>query len=375
MVNTSIEPSEGRRNPWSAKPVHRILTFSEHGMTEEVVSSFLRSAASYKCQTIFDPFVGSGTVMVEAGKYGFRCIGQDSNPWSLIVSSAKTRRPRIHDDELVELIDGISEWSALVPAPSLHRYHTQSQIEMLGKLRAIVEKEFGQDKNLGLAILGKICVQYSRIRRSPAPKFSRRRTKNPPSSIPCAFTSHMLQALDDLNSTIDEPDVRLIAGDSSKSIPGEVDGILTSPPFANNIDYIRHTQLELLWSGLAKDSLDNGSLRSSQIPACEAAARQWKPGTTKRWILDKIGKVSSQRNYASFLSQYFRAMEEHFLLVREALAWEAWYTVGDSYFAGAHIPTSKMLERLAKESGFRTSLTSIGHRAGGRSLDLLRLRT
>jgi hypothetical protein len=374
VVLIPVEHVQGSRNPWSARPVHRILTFSEHGMTEEVVSSFLRKATAHKCETVFDPFVGSGTVLVEARKCGFRCIGQDANPWSIIVTSAKTRRPRISEDEMLDLIDGINDCNSLVPTSTLRRYHTPGQIDKLGRLRWVVENGLRSDKDLGLTILGKTCVQYSRMRKSPAPRFSHMRAKNSTSRIPTAFASHFLQALDDLDGTIDGHDVRLMIGDSSRSAPDDVDGILTSPPFANNIDYIRHTQLELFWSGLARDSNGNGLLRSSQIPACEAAARQWKQGTTRKWILDRISNVESSRNYATFLSQYFRAMEDHFVVVKDALTWEAWYTIGDSYFAGVHIPTSQMLAKLARECGFTTSIVPLGHRAGGRRLDVLRLK-
>ncbi len=50
-------------NYWATKPIHRILVYTEHGLTPEVVESFFQEVP---CERIFDPFVGSGTVGVEA---------------------------------------------------------------------------------------------------------------------------------------------------------------------------------------------------------------------------------------------------------------------------------------------------------------------
>ncbi len=66
--------------------------------------------------------------------------------------------------------------------------------------------------------------------------------------------------------------------------PRRICGLLTSPPFANNLDYVRHTMLELLWASLARSSEDLGWLRSIEMPACEAAARAWKQETQRPWL-------------------------------------------------------------------------------------------
>lgn len=142
VMNTSVGG-----NPWSTKPVHRILTFPEHGLTEDVAAAFLRKAAASNCRTVYDPFVGSGTVMIEGEKKGLRCIGQDANPWSIVVTSAKTGRPHVSEDELLELTDEVNECSPLLPSTELQKYHSPGQIDMLGRLRRIVDNGLKEDLN------------------------------------------------------------------------------------------------------------------------------------------------------------------------------------------------------------------------------------
>ncbi|RLI79709.1 hypothetical protein DRP04_08895 [Archaeoglobales archaeon] len=361
------------RNPWKEKAVHKILSFCEHGMTERLVSQFLDEFKKEENNVLLDPFVGSGTVLVEALKTCELCIGIDTNPWALIVTKSKTERPHIDEKDFIELFENIKEFEPYIPSERLFKYHTESQLIMLGKIRALIEEL--NDKKLALTVFASIAEKFSKIKKSPAPKF-RKKIRNQSMDIPEEFKRKFLESLNEVKkyneTTVGE--TSLILADSSRWLPKSFDGILTSPPFANNIDYVRHTQLHLLWAGLANDSKELGKLRSLQIPACEASARSWKEKTEKNWIITRVSKINSKRKYSNFLLQYFHSMEKHFELVAEALTWEAWYTIGDSYFAGEYIPTHEFLRRLAEEVGLEAETKQIGYRAGGRRIYLLKLK-
>ena len=154
-------------------------------------------------------------------------------------------------------------------------------------------------------------------------------------------------------------------------------GLLTSPPFANNLDYVRHTMLELLWAGLARDRKDLGWLRGLQVPACEAAARTWRRETRDPWLrhLASMVKGSRARGYRRFLLQYFYAIEQHLGLLAERLEWEAWYTIGDSFLGGAYVPVHGALVRIAERWGLAAEARFIGERfRPGRRLYLVVLK-
>lgn len=360
------------RNPWKNERIHRILVFCEHGMTKQLVNEFFQEFSKSRGNLVLDPFVGSGTVAVEAKKRGIDCVGIDSNPWSLLVTKSKVDKPRLDKKEFLEAYSNIDDYKMLIPSERLKNYHSPTQLEALGKIRSLIN-DFKNDSLL-LTILAKVAEKYSRLRKSPAPRYRKIVCKSSKHKIFEEFKELFLQAYSDLECYGNDGNIDLVLADSSVWLPKAFDGILTSPPFANNIDYIRHTQLHILWAGLAKDSKDLGMLRSLQIPACEASARKWKKKTERKWILDKIFEIRSDRKYHVFLSQYFYYMERHLELVSERLAWEAWYTIGDSIFKGTYIPTHEFLKRIAEDFGLKAELRLLGLRGKGKGLYLIRLR-
>src|SRR5438093_5052180 len=55
--------------------------------------------------TVYDPFLGRGTTMIEAALLGRRAVGCDINPLSLILTAARLRPPTVRDvrDRLANL--------------------------------------------------------------------------------------------------------------------------------------------------------------------------------------------------------------------------------------------------------------------------------
>lgn len=353
------------RNPWKRVPVHRIMVFCEHGMTDQLVSRFMTNFSREGNKTLLDPFVGSGTVIVEGLKVAETCIGIDSNPWALVIVKSKVSKPKLDIRSLDEALENLEEFDPLIPSSRLEKYYSSETLELFGRLRAVVEE---LNDPLSLVIFAKIAEKYSKLRRSPAPKFREVERKVEKMRVVDEFRRALIEAIKDVEtySKHFKGSCDLFLADSSVWLPRKFDGILTSPPFANNVDYIRHTQLQLLWAGIAKGSKDLGRLRSLQIPACEAAARCWKPKIEDERIVRIVSSIDSKRKYSSFLLQYFHAMKKHFELVADGLGWEGWYTVGDSYFANSYIPTHKILKRIADDAGLTTSVELLGARAAKR---------
>ncbi len=365
-------------NPWRSLPPHRSLgVYTEHGLTPTLLREFISSARQAGCIEIYDPFVGSGVVVTYAQETCMASAGADSNPWSLLLSRAKTLPLDWHAlkswaEDARMLVNSLKP---LVPSPRLARYHDAKTLEDLGRLRALVEEAPEEWRPLLLAVLARVAYKWSRLRRTPAPRFREGVTRSA-GSVYADFFRLLGEAVKELESRRFCGPVALFQADSSSWMPRRVCGVVTSPPFANNIDYVRHTMLELLWSGLARSSEDLGRLRSAQVPACEAAARSWKPLSTRPWLVELVSRVGGSRavGFRRFLLQYFRAMETHFSLLSEALEWEAWYTVGDSVLGGAYIPTHELLAKLAEESGLKAQIKPLGPRMKpGRTIYLLRL--
>ena len=324
-------------NYWADKPIHRILVYTEHGLTPEIVKEFFNTV---ECEEVYDPFVGSGTVGVEALLRGRRFVGADSNPAAVVLTAAKIS-PEM----------GVR----LRPLPQVAKYHGD-----------LFDKLYHISKRVSTAIEAGVFFntarRFSLLEYSPAPKF-KERVKT--SGDPEAYFRQLYRRA--------RSDIKLLRGargdviwaDSTAWMPRRVCGVLTSPPFANNVDYARHTMVELLWLGIPLQRA-----RDLQLPACEAAARVWKRGIG----IDLPIAGKRARGYKRFLSQYIHYMTAHIELLAERLEVEAWYTIGDSVLGGAYVPTQKFVAEIAERAGLKAYIKTIGMRPmkNNRTLYLLR---
>ena len=365
-------------NPWRDRPVHRIGVYTEHGLSPRLVQKFIDAAIEVGCREIVDPFVGSGVVAVESQKACLGFVGIDADPWSLVLVRAKTSR--LDYDRLLswvrEEFTAVDSLEPYVPSVRLRRYYSGEVLEALGRLRRLVEAAPPEWQPLLLTVFGKVAAEYSLLRRSPAPRFRGNAPQASSAEVYNAFTETLHNAVKDLKQHSFCGNVDLVWGDSTQWLPRRICGLLTSPPFANNLDYVRHTMVELFWAGFAYDSEDLGVLRSIQVPACEAAARAWKKESQHPWLRELVSQVGGKRarGYRRFLLQYFYAMERHLELLAERLEWQAWYTIGDSFLGGAYIPVHTVLARLAEEHGLRAETRVLGIRfRPGRRLYLLKI--
>jgi len=326
-------------NYWADKPIHRILVYTEHGLTPGVVEAFFREV---ECEAVYDPFVGSGTVGVEALLRGRRFVGVDANPAAVVTAAAKVA-PETH--------------VALRPDPRLANYYREDVYEKLLRLSRRVHTA------LEAGVLFNVARRFSRFKYSPAPRFRDGETRGNPEEY---FKTMLRAAKEDLK-LLGGRRGDVVLGDSTWLMPRRVCGVLTSPPFANNVDYVRHTQIELLWLGV-----DPARARDLQLPACEAAARSWK----LHMPLDVKPGGKRARGYQRFLSQYLYYMRRHIDMLAQRLEAEAWYTIGDSVLGDVYVPLHEILAKFGEEAGLRVSLVDLGERRAkkGRRLFLLKFR-
>ncbi|MCC6021388.1 MAG: site-specific DNA-methyltransferase [Thermoproteaceae archaeon] len=327
-------------NYWADRPIHRILVYTEHGLTPEVVEAFFREV---ECETVYDPFAGSGTVGVEALLRGRGFVGVDASPAAVVVAAAK-----------VSPEAGVS----LRPDPRLANYYSEETYERLLRLSRRVHTA------LEAGVFFNVARRFSKFEYSPAPRFRRGDPQGDPEEHFRALLETARRDLRLLGGRRGD----VLLGDSTWFMPRRVCGVLTSPPFANNVDYVRHTHIELLWLGV-----DPSRARDLQLPACEAAARSWRQHMPLN--LEPGGRRA--RGYQRFLGQYFYYMRQHIRLLAQALEAEAWYTIGDSVLGGVYVPVHEILARFGEEEGLGASLVNLGERRmrRGRRLFLLRFRS
>jgi hypothetical protein len=222
----------------------------------QLVEVFLRRYFSPK-DCVYDPFVGSGTTLVEANVFGAASVGCDISAFNCLLSQVKTARCRLGALELdlkvalerarrgEQALDAeASEW--------LHAWYSSCALSELLAYRGAIEKLDEPSRNVGKVILSRSarsarqtahfdldfprtpqlepywCHKHRRECRpvDEAFKFLRRYTQD---------TIRRLRAFSTIRS---EGAVAVLHEDSRDvDLPLTATGIISSPPYPGLIDY------------------------------------------------------------------------------------------------------------------------------------------
>jgi hypothetical protein len=106
----------------SALPNRRCLRYASHGLHEyrgkffpQLVRSLLNVSRIPVGGVVADPMCGSGTTAVEAILGGYRTIGLDRNPLSVMMTRAKCSAIALDPDELVSTYNAVREHLLAIP--------------------------------------------------------------------------------------------------------------------------------------------------------------------------------------------------------------------------------------------------------------------
>lgn len=355
--------------------IHRLYQMVE-GFSVQFVRGVLNR---YKPSKVFDPFVGAGTTLVEAMSIGADSVGVDINPFLCFASKVKTRTYEV--GQVAERCDRVLEEARendhptlnILPIPKFEAYYSPRVGKKLLALKESIKNvQNAKVRELFLLIFSKISVLASNLKRSPAPRFDRCKNDFP---ILDAFGDFVKEASKGLDFRFEgQGRADVIRGDSRNLsfLKGQsFDLILTSPPYCNNVDYVRHTQLELFWLDYVKNSEDLGKLRESSLTSCEAMAHSSKDPervmTSVRAISRAIERRTSRR-WPRMVEQYFKGMEENLRQVGRLLepGGRAVYVIGDSWIKGVHVPTHQILVKVARKEGYKVDLELWRERKGPR---------
>lgn len=149
---------------------------------------------------------------------------------------------------------------------------------------------------------------------------------------------------------------------------GEVDYLITSPPYPAEHDYTRNQRLELIWLHAADDNKDLQKIKKSNIRSHtkniyvaddEAEQVNIRENDQVDAIVSEMETILEEEDishgfgkyYPRVIEEYFAGMQHHFEQVYELLSpgGKAAYVVGDSgSYWQVEVETAKILGELAK---------------------------
>lgn len=336
-----------------------------------------------QAKRIFDPFCGTGTTALSAAYHGHEGVTTDINPFLVWLAQAKTAHytpkqivaTRKACNSVLDLVRRRSIEPVLAPPiHNIDRWWNPQSLDFLRFLRAAileVTKERSVERTLLLIAFCRSLIELSNAafnHQSMSFKDDRELGIASKMDRVCVFAEDVKFVL---SGASENPvgESQVIFGDSrnpAKGVEGPFDLVITSPPYANRMSYIRELRPYMYWLGFLINGRDAGELDWAAIGGTWGIATSrladWKRSSGHfksihlAGALDEIAHADNKNGVvlANYVAKYFDDMWAHFQCLTPVLARgaELHYIVGNSTFYGSLVSTERLYAEMLKELGF-----------------------
>ena len=348
-------------------------------ITEELMDQY------EKPLRVLDPFCGTATTALSAAYHGHESVTMDINPFLVWFGKVKTahysRHSIVSTRDACDRIEKVVKRGAIEPikAPPVHnieRWWSSDDLTFLCTLKASIEAESATgspDRNLLLVAFCRILIELSNAafnHQSMSFKAaSQLRIPFVKDDTMQVFRNHVEFVLEGAERN-PEGKGYMFLGDArmlTQAVNGCFNLIITSPPYANRMSYIRELRPYMYWLGFLNNGRDAGELDWLAIGGTWGVAtsrlNDWKRPTEsfRHPLLDAaLNAIAHHDNkngqiLANYVAKYFDDMWEHFNSVVSVLSKgsELHYIVGNSTFYGVLLSVEKMYVAMLERLGFQ----------------------
>lgn len=332
---------------------------------------------------ILDPFCGTGTTALSAVNHGHDATTTDINPFLIWLALSKTA----HYSASIVVEAGKAGKAALdlacresitpVPEPPIHkieRWWSERSRRLLCHLKAailhVAPKEGPVSDLLNVAFC-RTLIKFSNAAFNHQSMSFKDGAQCEFDLNPTAGMGFLDELRFVLDGAIENPsgEADVILGDARElpaALNNRFDVVVTSPPYANRMSYIRELRPYMYWLGYLKNGRDAGDLdwlaiggtwgvATSRLGEWSASADYWRPSDLSR-VLSEIAHGDNANGVllATYVAKYCEDMSRHFSGLREVLNPGArlHYIVGNSTFYGVLVSTERLYAAMLREYGF-----------------------
>lgn len=319
--------------------------------------------------TVFDPFVGSGTVLLEAQLRGFTSIGVEQNPVAALVSRVKTRASDASGlaNMLADVLLRAKRCRRVTsPSPLLERWYSPAARSGLGRLLTCIADAPDVD-------VARLCLALTARRMSttdPRIPVPVRSSRNAEATAQDTWDAWQMEArllvtkLTRLSLTRPVAEVR--EGDSRDlnmwptTERAQTTLLLTSPPYGAAQKYVRSTSLEAAWLGYAPQGktahLEHANVGREHLSASDRTLELeevWDQDL--RTVLAGVAKKDSRR--AQIYVTYFADMQRVLDNARAVGVKRIALISGTNNVVGGVLHTNRHLADILETLGYRRSMS------------------
>ena len=288
-----------------------------------------------KGSAVFDPFVGSGTTLVEAQRRGIASVGSDLNPIACLISRVKTSPT---PDDIEEVVDDVLEHalglkSVTVPSiPNLDHWFSRAVQNCVARLMVAISDAPATHQDFLKLSLSSILVRVSN--QDSDTRYAAINKNVNAAGVYKAFAGATDKVAIGLRArATSKVSAKVVEGDTLQLCKADlvpnIGAVITSPPYPNAYEYWLYHKYRMWWLGF-----DPIAVKSKEIGA---RAHFFKSNPHTAW--DFVGQ-----------------MEKSFLLIEEVLisGGFACFVIGRSKIHGEIVDNSKIIEGAGSKFGFRT---------------------
>jgi hypothetical protein len=348
-----------------------------------LVEDILKGLLDHEKQYILDPFSGTGTTGLVSAEHDIPCDLYEINPFLAWVARVKTRHYTMVQIEAAETLastiaDETSEQDSKLWLPSLYKIERWWNHQILITLARVwddIQRHSAKNDEGTIDLLKiafcRLLISWANVafnHQSMAFKKSESRLlleDNITQEMLTHFKSITRQIL---RSASENPigNVNVLTHNSKEmpfGIKNRYSCVITSPPYANRISYVREVRPYMYWLGFIKEGKQAADLDWNATGGAWGSATSkllgWKPSgffqNDKDFIL-MIEKIKMKSPIlANYVHRYFEDMDSHFSSLPSVLKDNAQihYIIGNSKFYDVIVPTEHIYAKILEKRGFK----------------------
>ena len=368
-MNALIKEKGGTFSLNKSEPIHRWYPYVE-GYSSCLIAEELKKFLVLKpnIETIYDPFCGTGTTSLVASTYGIESFYSESNPFMQTVIETKVNVVRMLDVNIA--IPKLLEYRALIRTIKIESFSSwngfekffgESQLNELLTIKKLISQEDDVLVKCILTLaLSAIVVKVSKMTRRGDLRYATEKEYREESVLDC-FIDKLDEMICDIqyHKAMVKCGTTKVTDDARKNdYVNAFDCVITSPPYLNGTNYIRNTKLELKLNDFILSEKDLPRFHSKGIVAgINNVSKRTTIDTVLPVVepyLEQLQPVSYDARISKMVAGYFRDMDMVIQKLSTSIKPGGLFTmdIGDSQFAGVHIPTHQILSNICTQYGF-----------------------